>query len=46
MVVELGEEPEKVVLGNGDTLSERVSEIDLWEEEMCSTDEMRALLGL
>ncbi|WP_418280827.1 hypothetical protein [Halorubrum sp. DTA98] len=46
MAVEHDEEPDGVVLGNGDTLSERVSEIDLEEEETCSTDEMRDLLDL
>lgn len=40
------EDAETVVLGNGDTLEERVEKIDLDEEETCSTDEMRDRLDL
>lgn len=40
------EEEREEVLGNGDTLAERLEEIDLDEDETCSTDEMRERLGL
>jgi hypothetical protein len=43
MAVEHEEEAE---LGNGDTLEERLEEIDLDEDETCSTDEMRDRLDL
>lgn len=33
-------------LGNGDTVAERVENINLDSEETCSTDEMREMLGL
>ncbi|XGI84723.1 hypothetical protein ACEU6E_10875 (plasmid) [Halorutilales archaeon Cl-col2-1] len=33
-------------LANGDTVSERVEKVDIDEEDTCSTDEMRELLGL
>lgn len=40
---------EEIGLANGDTLAERVEEIDLEdvdEDDTCSTDEMRDRLGL
>jgi hypothetical protein len=36
-------EPE---LGDGDTLEERLEDVDVEEDETCSTDEMRERLGL
>lgn len=44
MTTDSGEREETVdhiVLGNGDTLAERLDKINLDEEETCSTDEMR-----
>ena len=43
MAVEHEEEAE---LGNGDTLEERLEELNLEEDETCSTEEMRELLDL
>lgn len=43
------EDPDEVLLGNGDTLSERVDQIDLDaldEEDTCTTDELRDRLDL
>ncbi|MEZ3144014.1 hypothetical protein [Halobaculum sp. MBLA0143] len=43
------EGPDEVLLGNGDTLSERVDQIDLDaldEEDTCTTDELRDRLDL
>jgi hypothetical protein len=37
------DEPE---LANGDTLAERLAQLDLEEDDICSTDEMRERLGL
>jgi hypothetical protein len=45
MAVERDEDSE-VELGNGDTLEERLEEVDVGEDDTCSTDEMRARLGL
>lgn len=39
----------RYILGNGDTLAERIDDLDLDEideGDTCSTDEMRARLGL
>lgn len=33
-------------LANGDSLSERVDAVNIEQEDTCSTDEMRELLGL
>ncbi|WP_158598796.1 hypothetical protein [Haloarcula sp. Atlit-120R] len=33
-------------LGNGDTLAERLEDIDIDEDETCSSDEMRERLDL
>lgn len=41
--VDLSEDP---ALGNGDSLSERVENVDVESEETCDTDEMRDLLDL
>ena len=38
--------PDEIELGNGDTLEERIDEVDLEEDETCSTDEMRERLDL
>ena len=39
-------EDDEIVLGNGDTLSERLETVDLDEDETSSTDEMRERLDL
>lgn len=43
------ENPDEVVLGNGETLSERVENVDLDsldDEDTCTTDELRDRLDL
>lgn len=40
------EDEEEVELGDGETLEERLENVDLDEDETCSTDEMRERLGL
>lgn len=42
-------DPDEVVPGNGETLSERVDQVDidkLTEEDTCTTDELRDRLDL
>lgn len=46
MNAETEEEPLDVVLGNGDTLAERLEAVNLDEDDTCTTDEMRERLGL
>ncbi|MFB6176583.1 MAG: hypothetical protein ABEI99_05475 [Halobaculum sp.] len=38
---ECRESVDEIVLGNGDTLTQRLDKIDLDSEECCSTEEMR-----
>ena len=38
------EHEEEAELGNGDTLEERLEELNLEEDETCSTEEMRERL--
>jgi len=39
-------EDDEIVLGNGETLSERLERVDIDEDETSSTDEMRERLDL
>lgn len=43
-----GEDPERILLGNGQTLSERVEQVDFdsLDKGSCTTDELRDRLGL
>lgn len=46
---ETEENPDEILLGNGDTLSERVEQIDLDaldDEDTCTTDDLRDRLDL
>lgn len=36
----------EIELGNGDTLAERLEDVDVDEDETCSTDELRERLDL
>jgi len=46
MATERDVEDDEIVLGNGETLSERLETVDIDEDETSSTDEMRERLGL
>jgi hypothetical protein len=46
MVTEQDVEDDEIILGNGDTLAERLENVDLDEDETSSTDEMRERLDL
>lgn len=46
MAVEHDADKEDVTLGNGDSLAERLAEVDLDEDETCSTEELRERLDL
>jgi hypothetical protein len=46
MAADSKEQADDEILGNGDTLEERLDAVDLEDEETCSTEEMRERLGL
>lgn len=46
MAVEHDSEEEDAELGNGDSLTERLENLDIETDETCSTEEMRERLDL